>query len=286
MTGPPRPLPGPQIRGTLTRMSGHPREAPGPFRADQIRDGDPYELSDGHAIRCMTAGERHARANLEGGRVLATDPAVDGAVGVDAGFSFNDSRNLRAPDLSVGVGTSSTWMRTAPPLAVEYADTGQDEPELARKIDEMLAAGTRIFWVVRLTGPVRVEVHTRDEPVRVVDIDGTLTAPGILQNPVPVRALVDARAANAATLRNLLNAAGYDSIEAIRSEGKREGRQEGMQEGEHQAQLRAIVTILRTRGLHLGDAHHARLQACRDPLQLTRWLSQSVTAASTDAALD
>jgi hypothetical protein len=45
---------------------------------------------------------------------------------------------------------------------------------------------------------------------------------------VPVRALVDARAANAATLRNLLNAAGYDSIDAIRSEGQREGRQEGM----------------------------------------------------------
>jgi hypothetical protein len=86
-------------------MSGPPHEAPGPFRAHQIRDGDPYELSDGHAIRCMTAGERHARANLEGGRVLATDPAVNGAVGVDAGFSFNGDRNLRPPDLSVGVGT-------------------------------------------------------------------------------------------------------------------------------------------------------------------------------------
>ncbi len=28
----------------------------GPFRAEQIRSGDPYELSDGHAIECMPTG--------------------------------------------------------------------------------------------------------------------------------------------------------------------------------------------------------------------------------------
>jgi hypothetical protein len=162
------------------------------FRSDQIRDGDPYELRDGHVVKCMTAGERHARANLEGGRVLATDPAVAGAAGVDAGFSFNERRNLRAPDISVGVGTTPGWMREAPPLAVEYADVGQDEPELQRKIREMLAAGTRVFWVVRLTGTLRVEVYAAGEAMRVVEADGELTAPGILRNAVPVRALVDA----------------------------------------------------------------------------------------------
>ncbi len=42
---------------------------------------------------------------------------------------------------------------------VEYADTGQDEADLATKIQELLAAGTRHIWVVRLTGPRRVEIH-------------------------------------------------------------------------------------------------------------------------------
>lgn len=32
--------------------------APGPFRADQLRPGDPYELSDGHPVRCMPTGGR------------------------------------------------------------------------------------------------------------------------------------------------------------------------------------------------------------------------------------
>lgn len=263
-------------------MSGHPHEAPGPFRSHQIRDGDPYELSDGHAIRCMTAGERHARANLEGGRVLATDPAVNGAVGVDAGFSFNGDRNLRAPDLSVGVGTRPGWMRTAPPLAVEYSDTGQDEAQLQQKIREMLEAGTQLFWVVRLTGTIHVEVHTRGEPMHVVGLEDELSAPGILKNAVPVRALVDAGAANAATLRNLLNAEGYDSIEEIRAEGE----SRGLREGERQAQIRGIVAVLQTRGFKVTEQHMARLQACQDSAQLGRWLVQSVTATSADAALE
>ncbi len=267
-------------------MSGHPHEAPGPFRSHQIRDGDPYELSDGHAIRCMTAGERHARANLEGGRVLATDPAVDGAVGVDAGFSFNGDRNLHAPDLSVGVGTRPGWMRTAPPLAVEYSDTGQDEAQLQQKIREMLEAGTQVFWVVRLTGTIHVEVHTRSEPMRLVGLDGELSAPGILKNAVPVRALVDARAANAATLRNLLNAEGYDSLDEVRAEGERQGETRGLREGERQAQINGIMAVLQTRGLTVAERHRARLQACQDPAQLGRWLVQSVTATSADAALE
>lgn len=259
-------------------MSGYPREAPGPFRADQIHDGDHYELSDGHAIHCMTAGERHARANLAGGRVLATDPAVGGAVGVDAGYSFNDQRNLRAPDISTGVGDGTGWMRSAPPLAVEYAGHSQDEVELQAKIRELLAAGTRYLWVVRLTGPLRVEVYTADAPVRVVDGEDVLTAPGVLQNPVPVRALVDGKAANAATLRNLLNAEGYASLDEVRAEGRAEAAFE--------AQVRAIETVLQARGLAVSGELLTRLRGCRDPALLSRWLVQSATATNAAAALD
>src|SRR5580658_4213186 len=49
----------PAASATLARMQPAPRRQPpesideGPFRADQIREGDPYELSNGHAIRCM-----------------------------------------------------------------------------------------------------------------------------------------------------------------------------------------------------------------------------------------
>jgi hypothetical protein len=205
--------------------------APGPFRASQLREGDPYELSEGHAIRCMTAGARHGRAHSAGDRVLATDPAVAGQVGVDVGITWGDDKNLRAPDLIVGaVQAEPGWQRVFPPLAVEYADVGQDEGELQRKIGELLAGGTRLIWVVRLEGPLRVEEYAADRSVRLVGAEESLTAPGILQNPVPVRALVDPAAANEVALRNLLQAHGYDSIEAIEARQRRE-RLEGKLEG-------------------------------------------------------
>ena len=170
-------------------MARQPHSAPGPFRASQIREGDPYELSNGHAIECMTAGSRHGHAHTVGARVLASDPQVAGEVGIDVGIVWGEDRNLRAPDLIVGaVDKVPGWQRSFPPLAVEYADAGQDEPELQQKISELLAQGTQVVWVVRLVGPLRVEVYVRDRPVRVVGSEETLTAPGILRNPVPVRA--------------------------------------------------------------------------------------------------
>jgi hypothetical protein len=125
-------------------MPTHPRTAPGPFRAEQFHDGDPYELSDGHAIRCLPGGLRHGSAQIEGGRVLASDPAARGRVGVEVGVAFNDDKNLRAPDVIVAdVEPAPGWLRSVPPLALEYADTGQDETELAAKISELHTGGTR-----------------------------------------------------------------------------------------------------------------------------------------------
>jgi hypothetical protein len=71
-----------------------------------------------------------------------------------------DAYTLHAPDLAVGnVPDAPGWVAGAPPPAVEYADTGQDEADLAVKIRQFFAAGTRLVWVVRLTGARRVEVY-------------------------------------------------------------------------------------------------------------------------------
>ncbi len=268
-----------------------PRNLPtskGPFRADQIRSGDPYELSNGHAVQCMTTGGRGARANLLGGSVLDTDPAVEEA-GVDAGYSPS-SDTLRAPDVAVGnVPNLPGWVAGAPPLAVEYADTGQDEKELAQKISELLAAGSRWVWVVRLSGPRRVEIHERGQEMRLVRPDQELTAPGILQNPVPVNALYDREAAHAVTFRNLLQRQGYRDLDEIRGEGRDEGRregrqegkQEGRQEGQQQALRESILAVLQARGLRIDDAARTALEAIVDRVDLRRHLDRAVTAATT-----
>lgn len=274
-------------------MPTYPRTAPGPFRADQLRDGDEYELSDGHAIRCVPAGIRHGSAHLDGGRVLASDPAVKGRVGIDIGVTWNDDKNLRAPDLIVGdFERGPGWLRKVPPLAVEYADTGQDEADLSAKIAELHAAGTRYIWVVRLTGPLRVDVHTRGEAMRTVGADGELSAPGVLQNSVPVRALVDHDAANAVTLRNLLEAQGHGSIAEIEARGQAKGKAEGIAEGkaagltEGEAKgkaeglARSILTVLGARGIAITEDQADRIHRCRDLDILDRWLRNAVTAST------
>lgn len=244
----------------------------GPFRADQVRPGDPYELSQGHPIRCLPTGGRGAKASSAGASVLASDPAVE-SMGLDTGYSpFPDT--LRAPDLSVGdIPDQPGWVAGAPALAVEYADTGQDEKDLAIKIQELLGAGTRYVWVVRMTGLRRVEVHEAGKKMRIAHAGEELRAPGVLANSVPVEALYDRKAAQEVVLRNLLQRQGYASLEAVQAAGEAQGLRE------------AIVAVLEARGLAAGDDVRAALASIEDPAILRPLVPRAATAAWTDEVL-
>lgn len=213
--------------------------APGPFRASDIVAGEPYELSNGHRIECMPTGGRGAGPNAHGAAVLGSDPNVR-EIGVDPGYSPNP-RTLRAPDIGVGnVPDAPGWIEGAPPLAVEYSDIGQDESALQSKIQDLLSAGTQYIWVVRLTGPRRIEVYERSKAMYTVYPGQNLHAPGVLKNPVLVEALYDRDAAHEATLRNLLQSKGYEDLEAVRREGQK------------QALCKAILDLAGLMGVELG----------------------------------
>ncbi len=242
----------------------------GPFRADQLHDGDRYELSNGHPIYCAPAGPDHASRSLTGAAVIASDPDVEW-VGVDAGFS-PEPGTLRAPDVAVAAPPSGRgWIPGVPLLAVEYASVGQDEADLQTKIGELLRGGSRAVWVVRLLGPRRVEVHRPDEPMRVATLGESLTAPGVLRNPVPVEALFEHAAAEQVTLRNLLQRAGYTDLEAVRDEGREQGRETGREEG-RAGLADAIIALLAARGLEPSAAVSERIQASGNLDQLKTWL--------------
>jgi len=243
----------------------------GPFRADQIRPGDPYELSNGHAIVCLPTGSRGARAISAGDSALRSDPAIPD-VGVDAGFSPTPGI-LRAPDLAVGkLPDMPGWAPGVPPLAVEYADTGQDESQLAAKIQDFLGAGTRFVWVVRLTGPRRVEVHQAGQPMQLIQPGGTLEAPGILANPVPVEALYDPQVSAEVSFRNLLQRHGYPSLEAVKAQGEAEG--------EAAALRAAILDVFAARELNVEADVQTMIAGCEDSALLRRWHRQAITAVS------
>ncbi|MCP4698620.1 MAG: Uma2 family endonuclease, partial [Gammaproteobacteria bacterium] len=81
--------------------------------------------------------------------------------------------------------------------------------------------------------------------MQLLSVTDTLEAPGILRNPVPVRALFDLTEAHRVTLDNLLQRKGYANLEAAllagvdeaKAEGKKEGLKEGKEEGEKKKAL-------------------------------------------------
>ena len=249
----------------------------GPYEASDIRPGDPYELSDGYKIECMGTGQRGARSNGSGFMVLDSDPEAPPA-GVDAGVSPVPTM-LRAPDVAVGgLADAPGWTKTAPPLCVEYADRGQDEDELAKKIVELLRCGTRFVWVVRLNGPRRVEIHEPGRAMRTAAPGELLEAPKILRNPVPVDALYDRDAAHRHTLRNLLQREGYEDLEAVKTTEHLAGRL---------AEARsALRRVLARRKLALSADDEARVDGATDLADLERWHDQAVDATSAAAALE
>lgn len=205
-----------------------PMLAPSPgWTADQIRSGDPYEISEGRRVEVMPTLIGGGDAQAWGAAVIKTNPKVKRA-GVEIGVSTHAGM-LRAPDVSVVAegGADNDWARTAPRLAIEYASPGQDFVELRKKIDELLAAGTKRLWVVRLDGPRRVEVY---EPGRskVIRVAGEhLEAPEVLDEPLAVEALYNAEAAEGVILKNMLRRFGYRDLDAVREEGRAEGHAEG-----------------------------------------------------------
>jgi hypothetical protein len=70
------------------------------------------------------------------------------------------------------------------------------------------------------------------------------------------------------------------------TKGRTEGRSEGRTEGRTEEAARAVLTVLRVRGLAVSDAVRERILAQKDPERLERWLEKAAVAASAAAVLD
>ena len=121
-----------------------------------------------------------------------------------------------------------------------------------------------------LSGPRRVEVHENGQEPRLVRPGEELTAPGILQNPIPVDALYDRQAAHAVTFRNLLQRQGYRDLDEVRNEGQL------------QALRDSILAVLQARDLTADDAARAAIAAIDDTSILSRLLIRAATTATAD----
>jgi predicted transposase/invertase (TIGR01784 family) len=86
--------------------------------------------------------------------------------------------------------------------------------------------------------------------------------------------------------RGALTLAERQGREEGRQEGRREGLEEGLREGRAEEAARAVLTVLRARGLEVSDTAREHILAEKDPERLERWLAKAVVAAAVAAVLD
>jgi hypothetical protein len=70
------------------------------------------------------------------------------------------------------------------------------------------------------------------------------------------------------------------------AQGRAEGFTEGLTKGRTEEAARAVLTVLRVRGLVVPDVVRERILAQKDPERLERWLEKAAVAASVTAVLD
>jgi hypothetical protein len=108
---------------------------------------------------------------------------------------------------------------------------------------------------------------------------GAMLEDRTLLQPLPIRALLDAAAANETVARALrakntpylVEREREISVESNRA-GVREGRREGRREGVLEGLARTILLLLNKRGLKPSDDQRARIVGCRDEARFERWV--------------
>ena len=64
------------------------------------------------------------------------------------------------------------------------------------------------------------------------------------------------------------------------AQGRAEGEAEGEAKGLLQGEARAVLTVLRARGIAVSEAARERIFAQKEPERLERWLEKAAVAAS------
>lgn len=178
---------------------------------------------------------------------------------------------LRGLDVAVAhLSSEPGWVSGVPALGIEYVDIGEDEEELQRKIADLLSAGTKYLWIVRLDEPRHVEVYEHGLTMRTARAGEYLRAEGVLRNSVLVESLWDRAAAESATLTNLLQRRGYENLDSVLDAGREEGRLEIARS--------ALLLVLSGRGLEISPQQRAQVEVCTDLAILERWLMLTAVA--------
>jgi Uma2 family endonuclease len=149
-----------------------------------------YELARGVLVVREPRGGFHAASVVRIARLLA-DHVLSRRLGEvlagDSGFVLERGLDtVRGPDVAFErrrangrAGLSSGFAEGAPELAVEIRSPSDRRGDVARKVAEYLAAGSRLVWVVDPAGR-SVTVHAPGRPTRTIDVTGEVDGGDVL----------------------------------------------------------------------------------------------------------
>ncbi|MBI3911995.1 MAG: Uma2 family endonuclease [Armatimonadetes bacterium] len=148
------------------------------------------ELVDGRVVEMPPVGPDHGRLDSRIARRLDEhlERVGTGGVYINTGFILrNDPDHVRAPDLAfVSAERAAThpkpargYWPVAPDLAVEIVSPDDRAEDIAEKIDDYLAAGVRLIWVVY---PRRrcVHVFVPGQPIQALSGEAVLNGGEVL----------------------------------------------------------------------------------------------------------
>jgi hypothetical protein len=170
-------------------------------------------------------------------------------------------------------------------LAFEISTQSTEDLEQRARI--MAARGVRRIFAIPVCGDAAgsqiiagplAEWIAAEVRWRTYRDDEIITDPCLFR-PLLVRALLDAVEADKAVAQALLGKEHPVLIE-YGNERYRAGEEKGRKEGKESGVRDSIRQILRTRGLTVDAAAHARIDECRDLEILQRWIARAVQVTS------
>ncbi len=85
-----------------------------------------------------------------------------------------------------------------------------------------------------------------------------------------------------AAVKERMQMENYRWISDVGKKGYSRGHKEGLRTGELRGEAKAVLTVLRARGLDVDAASEARILGCDDRQQLEAWLERAVSVSSVD----
>ena len=148
-----------------------------------VADGSRYELSRGELVPMTPVGLQHSAIVGRLGKLLSNyvDEKQLGIVGMEGGFKLKrEPDTLRAPDIhfvsKVRIekeGITKKFADYPPDLAVEVLSPEDTASEIQKKVEEYLAGGVPLVWVVDPANQ-KVTVYRSLQDIKILSADQEL----------------------------------------------------------------------------------------------------------------